>query len=163
MKQFLALVVLLFSDTFVSGQILFQRTYGTGTYNEGRSVKQTLDGGYIIAGTVSDAGSGGPDVYLLKVDPLGNPQWNKLFGGSNIDRGYAVEQLSDSGYAVAGYTNSIGSGGYDGYMIRTDKNGDSLWTKTYGTTNWDFIYSLKKTSDNGFVLAGNSYGNLSGA
>jgi hypothetical protein len=163
MKKNLIFILLCVCSFYSSAQIMFQRTYGIGTYNEGRSVKQTLDGGYIIAGTVSDAGSGGPDVYLLKVDQFGNPQWNKLFGGSNIDRGYAVEQLSDSGYAVAGYTNSYGSGGYDGYLVRTDKNGDSLWTKTYGTANWDFIYSLKKTSDNGFVLAGNSYGNLSGS
>jgi hypothetical protein len=163
MKKKIICILLCVGSFYSSGQIMFQRTYGIGTYNEGRSVKQTLDGGYIIAGTVSDAGLGGPDVYLLKVDQFGNPQWNKLFGGSNIDRGYAVEQLSDSGYAVAGYTNSYGNGGYDGYLVRTDKNGDSLWTKTYGTTNWDFIYSLKKTSDNGFILAGNSYGNLSGA
>src|SRR5689334_22635247 len=120
MKRNLPLLILLcMSVAFTQAQVVFQHTYGIGTYNEGRCVKQTFDGGYIIAGTVSDAGSGGPDVCLLKVDPLGNVEWNKLFGGSNIDRGYSVEQLSDSGYAVAGYTNSLGNGGYDGYLIRT--------------------------------------------
>ncbi len=163
MKTILHCVLLLFVALYSNAQVVFQRTYGIGTYNEGRSVKQTLDGGYIIGGTVSDAGTGGPDVYLLKLDQFGTPQWNKLFGGSNIDHGYSVEQLSDSGYAIAGYTNSFGNGGYDGYLIRTDKNGDTLWTKTFGTSDWDFIYAMKKTSDGGFVLAGNSYGNVTGA
>ena len=158
----LTIILFLLFSLSISAQITFQRTYGVGTYNEGRSVKQTLDGGYIVAGTTSDAGNGATDVYLLKVDSLGNFQWHKTFGGSGIDRGYAVEQLNDSGYAVAGYTNSSGNGGYDGYLVRTNKNGDTLWTKTYGTSNWDFIFSMKKTLDYGFVLAGNSYGNSSG-
>ena len=151
------IVFFTFFSIQTSAQIKFQRTYGIGTYNEGRCVKQTFDGGYIVAGTESEAGNGATDVYLLKVDSLGNFQWHKTFGGTGIDHGYAVEQMSDSGYAVAGYTNSFGNGGYDGYLVRTDKNGDTLWTKTYGTSNWDFTYAMKKTFDGGFVLGGISY------
>src|SRR6185436_12904184 len=123
----LATAVFLLTTLNCLGQITFQRTYGIGTYNEGRSVRQTFDGGYIIGGTESDAGNGATDMYLLKVDSLGIFQWHKTFGGSGVDRGYSVEQLSDSGYAIAGYTNSFGHGGYDGYLVRTDKNGDTLW------------------------------------
>ena len=123
-------------------QIKFQHTYGLGVYTEGRSVKQTLDGGYIIGGITSDAGNGATDCYLLKVDSLGNFQWHKTFGGSGIDRAYAVEQLPDSGYVLAGYTSSFGNGDYDSYLVRTNKIGDTLWTKTYGTSNWDFTYAL---------------------
>ncbi|MCX6291992.1 MAG: T9SS type A sorting domain-containing protein [Bacteroidetes bacterium] len=162
MKHLLAVLLLMMVKTNASAQIIFQRTYGIGLYNEGRSVKPTFDGGYIIAGSESDAGNGSSDVYLLKIDSLGNFMWHKTFGGSNIDRGYAVEQLNDSGYAIAGYTNSFGSGGYDGYLIRTNKNGDTIWTKTYGTNDWDFILSMKTTMDGGFILAGYTYGNLAG-
>src|SRR4030095_3353145 len=122
--------LLFFSTTWA--QIKFQRTYGGSGHDEGRSVKQTWDGGYIIAGTTSSFGAGATDVYLLKVDSLGNFQWQKTFGGNNIDRGYSLDITSDSGFVICGYTNSFGSGGYDAYVIRTDQNGDTLWTKTYG-------------------------------
>ncbi len=158
-KLLMIMFVLLFVSVpyFSFAQIEFQRTYGGVLINEGRGVQQTLDGGYIIAGSTSSFGDGSTDVLLIKTDSLGNAQFMKTYGGSNIDRGYAVLQLKDSGYAVAGYTNSFGNGGYDGYLIRTDKNGDVLWTKTYGGADWDFIYSIKQTPDSGFVMAGNTY------
>jgi hypothetical protein len=141
----------------LSAQIKFQRTYGGSGQDEGRCVKQTWDGGYIIAGSTSSFGAGATDVYLLKVDSLGNVQWQKTFGGNNIDRGYSLDITSDSGFVICGYTNSFGFGGYDAYLIRTDQNGDTLWTKTYGGTDWDFGYSVKQTSDGGFVIAGGTY------
>ena len=140
-----------------SAQIKFQRTYGGNDYDEGRSVKQTWDGGYIIAGSTSSFGAGATDVFLIKVDSLGNLQWQKTFGGNNIEKGYSLDITSDSGYVICGYTNSFGSGGYDVYLIRTNQYGDTLWTKTYGGTDWDFGYSVKQTSDGGFVIAGGTY------
>jgi hypothetical protein len=147
--------LLFFSTTWA--QIKFQRTYGGSGHDEGRSVKQTWDGGYIIAGTTSSFGAGATDVYLLKVDSLGNVQWQKTFGGNNIDRGYSLDITSDSGFVICGYTNSFGFGGYDIYLIRTDQNGDTLWTKTYGGTDWDFGFSVQQTLDGGFILAGGTY------
>jgi len=164
MKHFQLPFLFFFLFYSVTGmaQIMFQRTYGFGLHNQGRSVHQTIDGGYIIGGTVSDIGAGETDIDLFKVDSLGNYQWNRTFGGSGVEQGYSVVQTSDSGYAICGYTNSFGYGGYDAYVIRTDKNGDTLWTRTYGTTDWDFVYSIKQTTDSGFVLAGNSYGDTAG-
>ena len=154
---FLALLFIMCVPCSSSEQVVFQRTYGGSLINEGRSVQQTLDGGYIIAGSTSSFGYGATDVLLIKTDSLGNGVFMKTYGGSNVDIGYSVLQLSDSGYVVAGYTNSFGNGGYDAYLVRTDKNGDTLWTKTYGGADWDFVYSLKQTSDGGFVMAGNTY------
>jgi len=102
--------------------------------------------------------NGSMDVLLIKTDSAGNGQFMRTYGGPNVDLGYSVVQLSDSGYAIAGYTNSFSiNGDYDAYLVRTDKNGDTLWTKTYGGTDWDFVYSLKVTPDRGFVMAGNTY------
>src|ERR1041385_846538 len=158
MKKFLFLSLCLCGVFFFStAQIKFQRTYGGNGSDEGRCVKQTWDGGYIIAGSTSSFGAGATDVYLLKVDSLGNVQWQKVFGGNNIDRGYSLDITSDSGYVICGYTNSFGFGGYDAYLIRTNQNGDTLWTKTYGGTDWDFGYSVKQTSDGGFIIAGGTY------
>jgi hypothetical protein len=159
MKKFLTVSLCLCGMFFFStAQIKFQRTYGGNGSDEGRCVKQTWDGGYIIAGSTSSFGAGAMDVLLLKVDSLGNVQWQKTFGGNNIDRGYSLDITSDSGFVICGYTNSFGYGGYDAYLIRTDQNGDTLWTKTYGGTNWDFGYSVQQTLDGGFIIAGGTYG-----
>lgn len=153
----LYIVIFMCFFLLAGAQVKFQRTYGGTLVNEGRSVVQTLDGGYIMAGSSSSFGNGSSDVLLVKTDDHGIAQFMKTYGGSDIDRGYAVLQLSDSGYAISGYTSSFGSGGYDAYLIRTDKNGDTLWTKTYGGADWDFVYSCVPTGDSGFVMAGNSY------
>src|SRR5207245_251482 len=94
MKKNLQLIFFFFCFTLgVSAQIKFQRTYGEAMYDEGRSVKQTFDGGYIIAGSTSSFGNGASDVLLIKTDSLGNQQFLKTYGGANIDRGYDVAQL----------------------------------------------------------------------
>lgn len=82
--------------------------------------------------------------------------WEKTYGGPNYDVGYSVQQTSDGGYIVAGYTSSFGAGGQDIYLIKTDNLGDTIWTKTYGGTNSDFGYSVQQTSDGGYIIAGTS-------
>jgi hypothetical protein len=162
MKKIYALVVfsLLFHNAF--SQVKFQRTYGGNGYDDGRCVKQTYDGGYIIAGSTSSFGAGLSDILLLKVDSLGNPLWAKTFGGANIDRGYSLDITNDSGFVICGFTNNFGSGGYDIYLIRTDSLGNASWTKTYGGNDWDFGFSIKQTPDGGFIIAGDSYSGVSG-
>src|ERR1039458_5099183 len=110
---------LLFFPTF-GQKVKFQRTYGGINNDYGRSVQQTFDKGYIIAGATSSFGSGETDVYLIKTDSLGNMKWSKTFGGAGVDWGYSVQQTTDSGFVVAGFTNSFGHGGYDVYLIKTD-------------------------------------------
>src|SRR5206468_2609251 len=109
------------------------------------------------AGSTSSFGNGSSDVLLIKTDSLGKAQFMKTYGGDNIDKAYSVQQLPDSGFYIAGYTNSYGTGGYDGYLIRTDKNGDTLWTRTYGGTDWDFFAYSRLTAKGSIVMAGNTY------
>jgi hypothetical protein len=163
MKKIQTLVVLV----FMAGQLfaqpaIFQRTYGGSGIDEGRCVRQTYDRGYILLGSTTSFGAGLSDIYLLKVDSVGNPQWGKTFGGSSIDKGYSLEITSDSGFIFCGYTNSFGSGGYDFYVVRTDSLGNSIWEKTFGGTDWDFANSVKQTSDGGFVVMGDSYSGPTG-
>lgn len=143
-------------------QIKFKRVYGSGGYEYGYSAVQTLDKGYVIAGVTSSYGYGNTDVYLVKLDTVGNPKWFRVYGGINVDRGLCVRQIPDSGYVIAGYTNSIGVSGYNMYLIRTNKLGDTLWTRTYGGDDWDFANAVEQTSDGGFILCGSTYSYGSG-
>ncbi len=160
MKNFasaLVLVLIIFVSNSADSQVKFEKVYGGNGYDNGYSAIQTFDKGYIVAGATSSFGSGATDAYILKTDSLGDALWQKTFGGINIDQAYAINQTSDSGYVIAGYTNSYGNGGYDMYVIKTNKFGDTIWTKTYGGNNWDFAYSIEPTTDGGYIIAGGTY------
>jgi len=135
----------------------FYMRFGGNGYDAGYDVKQTLDNGYIITGSTSSFGQGNTDLYLLRLDSMGNRKFEKSFGSYNNEIGKSVLQLSDSSYVAVGYTNSTGFGGYDIFLLKTDKNGNLLWQKTIGGSDWDFAYSLQSTFDGGFVIAGTTY------
>ena len=139
-----------------NGTMQWQNTFGGSENDWGWSVQQTSDGGYIIAGHTDSPGAGKDDVYLIKTDPNGNRQWEKTFGGSVGDYGYSVQQTTDGGYIIAGYTNSFGAGDYDVYLIKTDPNGSSEWEKTFGSISENYGYSCQQTSDGGYIIAGYS-------
>ncbi len=142
------------------GQITFERWYGGSYGDQGWSVAQTADGGYIIAGGTQSFGAGLGDVYLIKTDSLGDTLWTKTYGGTQDDCGYSLARTSDGGYIIAGHTYSYGAGGEDIYLIKTDTLGDTLWTKTYGGSSNDVGRSVAQTYDGGYIITGstNSYG-----
>jgi len=134
--------------------ISFAKTYGGTSYDYAFSVQQTSDGGYIVAGYTASFGAGGWDIFLIKTYANGNVQWAKTYGGIDFDFAYSVQQTSDGGYIVAGYTYSFGAGWYDIFLIKTDANGNVQWAKTYGGTSRDYAYSVQQTSDGGYIVAG---------
>ena len=137
-----------------SGAEEWNHTFGGESYDRGYSVKQTIDGGYIIAGCTQSFGAKYFDVWLIKTNSYGIEEWNHTFGGNSEDWGYSVQQTNDSGYIIAGYTNSYGAGESDFWLIKTDNNGIEEWNSTFGGTNHDRGYSVQQTNDYGFIITG---------
>jgi len=140
--------------TDANGDTLWMRTYGGSNYDQGMSVVQTIDEGFIVTGYTSSFGAGYTDVYLIKTNVDGDTVWTRTYGGSNSDVGFSVVQTSDGGYIVAGATESFGAGGSDVYLVKTDSDGDTTWTRTYGGGSYDRGYSVAQTSDGGYIVAG---------
>jgi hypothetical protein len=148
-----------FSDVYLikvngNGNLVWSRTLGG---NRGYSIQQTVDGGLVIAGSTSSSGAGGYDVCLIKTDANGNQLWMRTFGGNGYDEGYSVQQTADSGFIVAGSTSSLGAGGNDVYLIKTDANGDTLWTRTFGGNLSDVGKSVQQTTDRGYIIVGETF------
>ncbi|HOQ40080.1 MAG TPA: Ig-like domain-containing protein [Fervidobacterium sp.] len=131
-----------------------QRTYGGDGYDEAHYIEQTSDGGYIVVGWTNSFGKGGSDVYVLKLDSNRNMEWHKEFGGAESDYGCSVQQTSDGGYIVAGYTKSSGNGDDDVYILKLNSDGELKWEKTFGGELLDRAYSIQQTSDGGYIVAG---------
>lgn len=138
------------------GEIIWERTFGGNLGDYGYSVKCASDGGYIITGITKSFGDEDGDVYLIKTDAQGVLLWQKFYGGNSSDAGYDVV-ISPDGYAIVGGTSSSGAGSGDVWLLKTDLNGDTLWTKTYGGFDLDCGHSIQRCSDNDFVIAGYTY------
>lgn len=143
-------------------QMKYQRAIG-GTGNDYcRSVAKTTDGGVVVAGYTFSFGAGSIDIYVAKLDSLGNMQWAKTFGGSNDDYGYSIIQTTDGGYAIAGMTTSYGPTGLNLYVVKLTSTGGIQWTRTVGGSGSspDVGYSIVQTTDGGYAVAGytESYG-----
>lgn len=127
---------------------------GDDSEDKSYSVQQTNDGGYIVVGYKTYYATV-EDVCLLKTDSDGNVQWEKIYGGDNQDIGRAVAQTSDGGYIVTGSTMSFGYNYCDAWLLKTDENGDTTWTRRYGWTNADVNgYSVQQTTDGGYIIGG---------
>ncbi|PIQ15191.1 MAG: hypothetical protein COW67_09725, partial [Flavobacteriales bacterium CG18_big_fil_WC_8_21_14_2_50_32_9] len=126
-----------------------------GTNNDwGYAVKQTYDKGYIIATSSNSYGNGGYDAVLMKRDSLGNYEWTKKYGGNDWDFVYDLTITYDSGFVFCGETYNNTAGQSDVFVVRTNKNGDTLWTKTIGGNLIDKGNSIIETSDSSIVIAG---------
>ena len=138
----------------LSGSGQWAKTYG-GTHDDfARSIQQTSDGGYIVAGKTSSSGAGGDDIWVLKLDASGNVAWQKAYGGDNHDEAHAIQQTADGGYIVAGETYTFGAGNYDVWILKLDSAGNVTWQNTYGGTHDDYAYSIQQTADSGYIVAG---------
>ena len=117
-------------------------------------MQQTSDGGYILAG--DSLGGGNQDIWVSKLTQSGDIEWQRTYGGSSIDGTCSIQQTSDGGYILAGNTHSFGAGENDIWILKMTSLGNVEWQKTYGGIQNDNIYSIQQTSDDGYIIGGNT-------
>jgi hypothetical protein len=146
-----------------NGDSVWTKYYGGSSEESGFSLSDASDGGYIFAATTTSFGAGGSDFWLLRLDQNGDTLWTCTYGGLYQETAYCVEQTSDGGYIIAGYSSSFGNGSYDVYIVRTDSLGDTLWAGIYGGSMDDYAEHICQTSDGGFIVTGYTWSNSVGS
>ncbi|UWY30110.1 T9SS type A sorting domain-containing protein [Flavobacterium sp. TR2] len=155
------------------GVIQWQKTYG-GQYSDIlRSMEQTSDNGYILAGysnspisgDKTEANKGVGDYWILKINDTGAIQWQKTYGGDGDDQPYVIHQTKDEGYILGGNSNSsnaltteggIVANGTDYWILKLDKDGGVLWSKTFDFGKVDILTSLVENEDNTYLIGGHA-------
>ena len=151
-----------------SGDLGWQKSLGGSGQDWARSIQQTTDGGYIIAGysELSDGditgNHGQLDYWIVKLTSIGEIDWQKSLGGSSSDWAKFIQQTTDGGYIVAGHTRSFegdvteNKGLGDCWIVKLTSAGDIVWQKSLGGSSWDVAFSIDQTADEGYIIAGYS-------
>lgn len=160
-----------------SGNIVWQKCYGSNSSDNLNSIALTSDGGYILCGEIQQlsgnvtAHYGDFDYWVVKINSTGVIEWQKTLGGSRWDTGVGVIQNSEGNYIVCGFSDSsdgdvtAAHGGGDAWVVKLDTTGNIIWQKALGGTGADYLYSIRQTLDGGYVLSGDTTsndGNVSG-
>lgn len=159
-----------------TGNIIWEKSFGFSGTDQAFSSIQTLDGGYLITGTLdvtasnqqgNDRGSlsnrhAGGDYWAIKLDANGTKQWRHFYGGSNTDSANDVVQTDDNGFLMVGLSDSFdidvsnNKGTYDFWVVKIDQDGGLVWEKSYGGEESDQAYEITKTLDGNFIITGDT-------
>lgn len=155
-----------------AGEVEWDKTIGGTEAEVLETIEQTADGGYIlggisfsgISGDKTEAAYGEGDLWIVKLDSLGNIEWDKSLGGENEEELFHTQQTSDGGYIVGSYSMSGISGNKtdenkgwaDYWLVKLSSTGSIEWQKSYGGTDYDFLLTLQQTADDGYIFAGQS-------
>jgi len=135
------------------GDLLWDRRYGGLRWDEAHSIRETSDGGSIVAGETESRGEGESDAWVLKLDQDGGLVWDRTLGGPGQDEAVSILQTSDGGYVGAGTMRLPPTQNADVWVFRLDAGGNLLWHRTFGGAGDDIGYEIQQTSDRGFVVA----------
>ncbi|MEO0262445.1 MAG: hypothetical protein ABIM62_01845 [candidate division WOR-3 bacterium] len=138
-----------------NGNLIFEEIIETPSWEYPRDFEISENGDIIIAGSIKPEG-GDFNLYVSKIDSLGNMIWQKRYGGNADDFGYSICK-TENGYMIVGYTFSFGNGGSDIYLIKINENGDTLWTNTFGREENDYGFFIAKDDDGNYIICGSSY------
>lgn len=157
-------LIFLFPLSMFADTVVFEKTFGGSGNDFAYSIQQTTDGGYVVAGQIESFGNGSssnPDMWVIKIDQMGNMEWDKTFGClEKGDGAFCIRQTTDEGFVVVGTTSSFGEGYPSIWIIKLDSNGDSLWTRIFEGAIVSSAYSVRQTIDGGFVVSGKGEENI---
>lgn len=145
-----------------SGDSLWAIMYGDSADDACEAITATADGNLIAAGYSGDPVTETTDGLLIKFTPAGAILWERSFGGDDYDAFYDIQLTDDDGFIMVGIERSFGGGFSDGWLMRVNSNGDSLWSKSYGGLNLDRANAVRQLPDGGFAL-GLTEGSFSGS
>jgi hypothetical protein len=134
------------------------KTIGGTDWDFGYALELTADGGYIICGKSFSYSSGGADVFIVKTNATGDLQWQKNYGGTGNESANAIIRDRNNDYAIVGETESYGAGEGDMWVLKINGSGDTLWTRTLGTTKWDAGYAVDTALDGNYLMVGSTLG-----
>jgi hypothetical protein len=151
-----------------AGSIQWQKVLGGQGFETGRSIQHTMDNGYILIGSTDSDNSGdvGPnhgasDIWVVKLNPAGGIQWQKVLGGKGFEAGRSIDQMTDGGYILTGTTESdnsgnVGSnhGGSDIWVVKLNPAGDIQWQKVLGGSDREESFSIRRTNGGASILTG---------
>jgi len=136
------------------GDLVWDKTFGGSENDEAHSIIQTDDEGYAVTGFTVSEDTGDRDFWVIKLDKDGNEVWDKTLGGISEDWANSIIQTKDGGYAVTGWTKSMGAGKTDVWIVKLDKRGNLVWDKTFGGSENDEAHSIIQTKDGGYAVTG---------
>ncbi len=139
-----------------NGNKVFEKRFeGKGTAGA-NCVRRTKDSGYIVVGYTKPPDEKKAYIYLIKLDKVGNVEWEKIIGGKYTLEANSIEETKDNGYIIVGNRYSPNTG-FDVYVLKLDAFGNKVWKKTYGGKFSDSAYSVKQTPDDGYIVVGYTY------
>jgi len=133
----------------------WEKNYGGAGNEEFYSVKQCMDGGFILAGYSTSYGAAS-EVYVVKTDPYGIQEWENVYGGPNLDRAYEIIETMNGNFVLVGFTNSpgISNGNHDFWLQRIDNQGNTIWRKGIGVLNHEMGYDVEELNDGSLLVVG---------
>jgi hypothetical protein len=138
-----------------TGTLLWQKPYISGNFAVGRSVVETTNGDYVVAGFFHST-TYGDDIWYLKTDSDGQLLWDQVLSGGADEKAAAVALTDDGGYILTGLSQSYGHGLFDGFLIKTDAQGEIEWNHFYGGSSWDIGRAVQQTREGNYIIAGAS-------
>ncbi len=138
----------------VNGKIQWSKTIGGSGFDILSDIKRIKNNKFILTGYTISKGNGSSDVWLIKIDENGQILMDKTFGGFGPDQGKSIIVTENDDYIITGWTESKGSGSSDVWVLKISSTGELIWDKTYGYEKLEWSYSIRKTTDNGYIIAG---------
>lgn len=160
MHNLIKVAILLILPFSMFGQINYLKHYSNQGYDAGQGIVQLEDSGYVMCGLSSSFIDGNSQAFMLRVDSLGNYMWSTKYGGMESESARRVLYKKNFGFFLTGFTNSMGNGSYDFYLIKTDESGNLEWEKTYGTSGWEKVNDAALTRDTGVIMVGETNSNI---